>query len=118
MKIMELVEGDSIILSDPLTSNSRRLQAALELLEQVLVRSAPTFLGRSPHASIFLLAGRNSLVNPFWGDELIFDSRTLFEGNLCIRGLRDKPEGGRAARFRGRRTRQSNGGDEVSPRFR
>jgi len=21
-------------------------------------------------------------VNPFWGDELIFDSRTLFEGNL------------------------------------
>ena len=21
-------------------------------------------------------------MNPFWGDELIFDSRTLFEGNL------------------------------------
>src|SRR2546425_4953893 len=83
MKIMELVEEDSLILSDPThIYYMTGLQAALESSERVLIRSGPIFLGLSRNGSMFLFAGRSSLVNPFWGDELIFDSRTLFEGNL------------------------------------
>jgi len=83
MKIMELVEEDSIILSDPThIYYMTGLQAALESSEQALRQSGPIFLGLSRNDSMFLLAGRSSLVNPFWGDELIFDSRTLFDGNL------------------------------------
>src|SRR5712692_6543201 len=83
MKNMDLVEKDSIILSDPThIYYMTGLEAALESSEQVLLRSGPIFLGLSRNGSMFLLAGRSSLVNPFWGDELIFASRTLFEGNL------------------------------------
>ena len=83
MKIMDQVEEDSIILSDPThIYYMTGLEAALKSSEQVLLRSGPIFLGLCRNGSMFLLAGRSSLVNPFWADELVFDSRTLFEGNL------------------------------------
>ena len=83
MKVMELIEEDSVLLSDPAhIYYMTGLQAALESSEHALIRSGPIFLGLSRNGSMFLLAGRSSLVNPFWGDGLIFDFRTLFEGNL------------------------------------
>src|SRR5712692_2328965 len=43
---------------------------------------------------------------------------SLRRESVHVRGLRDKPESGRATGFRGRRTGRGDGGDEVTPRFR
>jgi len=59
MKIMDLVEEDSIILSDPThIYYMTGLQAALKSSEQVLLRSGPIFLKDSWVAMALLLSGR------------------------------------------------------------
>lgn len=92
-KLLELVKEDSVLISEPfhifyLTG----LRAALRPWEGVLLRHNPMFLGISRNETMFLLVGRSSLANPFLTDELLFDSKSLFEGRLWMYGDYDLGE--------------------------
>ncbi len=87
MKLLDLVKEDSVIVSEPIhIYYLTGLKAALEQWEEVFTLHNPMFLGISKNESMFLLAGRSSLANPFLIDELVFDSKSLFEGNLWTYG--------------------------------
>jgi Xaa-Pro aminopeptidase len=92
-KLLELVKEDSVLVSEPLhIFYLTGLKAALEPWEGVLLRRNPMFLGISRNESMFLLVGRSSLANPFLTDELLFDSKSLFEGSLWMYGDYDVNE--------------------------
>ena len=92
-KLLKLVKEDSVLVSDPLhIFYLSGLNAALEPWERVLLRRNPMFLGISRNESMFLLVGRSSLANPFLTDELLFDSKSLFEGSLWMYGDYDLAE--------------------------
>jgi len=85
--LIESVDEDSVLVSEPIhVYYLTGLKAALEAQSTIAVKQNPIFLGISKNGSTFLVAGTTSLANPLITDELVFDSRNLFEGNLWTYG--------------------------------
>jgi Xaa-Pro aminopeptidase/Xaa-Pro dipeptidase len=88
-----MVKQDLLLVSEPIhVFYFTGLKAAIEPQFDVLMKRNPIFLGMFRDGPMFLLAGRSSLANPFLTDELVFDSKRLFEGNLWTYGDYDLNE--------------------------
>jgi Xaa-Pro aminopeptidase len=87
------VEVDSVLISEPIhVYYLTGLKAALETRTSVETEQNPIFLGISKNGSMFLVAARTSLANPFITDEVVFDSSRLFDGKLWTYGDYDVDE--------------------------
>jgi len=92
-ELLKLLQEESVLVSDPIhVYYLTGLKAALEPQFDSGVGRNPMFLRLSRNGAMFLLAGRSSLANPFVTDELAFDSKNLFEGNLWTYGDYDLKE--------------------------
>jgi Xaa-Pro aminopeptidase/Xaa-Pro dipeptidase len=92
-RLFDIVRQDLVLVSEPIhVYYLTGLKAAIELQFDVLMKRNPIFLGMFRDGPMFLLAGRSSLANPFLTDELMFDSKRLFEGKLWTYGDYDLDE--------------------------
>ena len=88
-----MVEQDLVLVSEPIhVYYFTGLKAAIEPQFDFLMKRNPIFLGMYREGPMFLLAGRSSLANPFLTDELMFDSKRLFDGSLWTYGDYDLDE--------------------------